>query len=962
MRIAKDHLATLALSCLVAIAAIAVAANRSAAQTGGVALAARGAVDGSSGGADQKAEACVSPGDPDAEAKAAAGLPVCAGSASQPAGGAGESLGPRGAVAAGAGTTPAQAAAIARLGVSSRELAALRDRQSAGELGSDDIQQLCLHLAARQIAPGDVGAIIGALGLDLSGEQLAQLRRCPKLGASAAEDAGSASAANQAAVAHGSRPAQVSSIETSFRALDSGARLEVPSATDLTQFGYSLFEQGAATQRASDVPVGTSYVIGPGDELRLILWGRINNTLTLTVGRDGSVAIPEIGPLQIAGLTFEQAKELIEGRAGQITGVKVDVTMGRLRTIQVFVVGEVARPGAYQVSALSHVANAIEAAGGITKIGTLRHIELRRGNQIAKVIDLYGLLLGGRIEGDIQLQPGDVIFVPVIGPVAAVVGDVKRPAIYELSRAHVPIAAVIRLAGGITAFGYSQRVEVERVENHRKRIVLDINLNRIGRRRFAVHDGDLVKVYPVLPAEHDVVIVRGNVNRPGKYQWRAGMRISDLIAAAEGVAPHTFFRYAMIRRAEGRAKSTRVVPIDLGKALSGDISSPQDLALERNDRLTVFSESQLKYLPTVQVLGEVRSPGYYVLSEGMRVSDLIYLAGGLRDDAYRKGAELARTQVIDGSHTSHTFMDVDLRAALDDSPSSDPLLQPDDQIFVRRATDWHLPWVVYVHGRVARPGPYTIREGERIASVLERCGGLLPNAYLPATVLIRQSVRRMQQERLDQARLRLKEAIARAQLNPGALTPASLESGGAGANSAALTALERVLGQSEREQAQGRLVIHLKPLDELAGSPDNVVMVDQDSLTIPRRPSSVNVLGQVYSPSAIVFRPGQTVRDYLDQAGGPSEGADPVHIMVIRADGSILTEDGIRASRESTMFPLLPMISGGLMASPVGPGDTIYVPEKLIYTNNLQVTATVTQIVSQTVMSLAVIGILATSL
>jgi protein involved in polysaccharide export with SLBB domain len=911
---------------------------------------------------------CVNPTDPHADAAAAAGLPPCA-----PSGAGAASATPGGATnALSAGSAPLNRQSVSnvmqQLGLSADELGALKNQMSSGALSPDDIQQLCLHFAAKQLGPNDVAGIAGALGLNFTDEQLSQLKSCTQLAVPGAP--GTQNAAAAAEVAHGASPDEVSSIEKTFRGLDTGATPETPSARNITQFGYSLFaSKGASFAAASDIPVGSNYRIGPGDELRVLIWGRINNTLALTVSRDGSVAIPEIGPLQVAGLTFEQAKKLIEDRAGQITGVKVDVTMGRLREIQVFVVGEVTAPGAYNVSALGHVANALEAAGGITKIGSLRRIELRRGNQLAKIIDLYGLLLNGRVEGDDQLQPGDVIFVPVIGPVAGVVGDVKRPAIYELTGRGEPLRDLIKLTGGISAFGYSQRVQVERVQNHEKRIALDVDLNQLRSQRFEIGDGDLVKVYPVLPVQHDVVVVRGNVNRPGKYQWHAGMRLSDLVAAAEGVAPHTFFRYAMIRRKEGPEKATRIVPVDLAAALSDHSAGPQNVALDQEDELTIFSESQMKYLPTVQVLGEVRNPGYYVLSQGMRVSDLLYLAGGLRDDAYQKQAELARTQVVDGTRTAHTFMDVDLRAALSATDANNPALVANDQLFVRRATDWHLPWVVQVRGRVARPGPYTIHEGERIASVLERCGGLLPDAYLPAAVLIRESIKQIQQERLDEARARIQQAIIQTQLNPSMFSTASLAAvpgGGAPAQSAAgndsVAMLQRVLAESESHQAQGRLVIHLKPLNELANTPDNIAMVDQDVLTVPRRPAAVNVLGQVYSPNAIVYRPGLTVRDYLNQAGGPNEGADPDHIMIIKADGSVMTDDGIRASKQAAMFPLLPVISGGLMASRADPGDTIYVPEKLMYVNKLQMTATITQVVSQTLSSLAVVGLLAASL
>jgi len=943
--------------------------------------------DSQQGGAVSNAmsRGCVRPGDPDA---ADSGLPPCAtadnnGDSQPPAQAGPPTL---------SGATPglngstvmrgtqgfsntmnkqSMTAVIQQLGISADELGSLKNEMVSGGLSPDDMQELCLHFAAKQLSANDVAGIAKSLGLTFTDQQLAQLRSCTGLAGQGGPDETVSPGQqmgmtpSQSANAIANQPA--SSVEAQFRGLDSAVAPAAPSTRNLQQFGYSLFASRVSTfAPVANVPVTDNYVIGPGDQLKMLMWGRINNTLNLTVGRDGSVSIPEIGPLQVAGLTFAQTKQLIEDHAGQITGVKVDVTMGKLKTIQVFVVGEVEQPGAYTVSALSHVSNALSAAGGITKIGSLRKVELRRGNQLVRTIDLYSLLLAGNEQGDEQLQPGDVIFVPVIGPVVGMIGDVKRPAIYELGRSGEPLNSVIKLGGGIGAFGYSQRVQVERVDAHQKRIALDVDLNDIRSQRFDIRDGDLIKVYPVLPTQQDIVTVRGSVNRPGKFEWHQGMRVADLVQLAEGTAPHTFFKYALIRRKEGKARTVRLVPVDLGEALSDIVGGPQNIALEQEDELTVFSESQMKYLPTVQVFGEVRNPGYYVMSQGMHVSDLLYLAGGLKDDAYQKSAEIARTQVINGSHTSHTFMDVDLRAALSGSDEHNPELVANDQLFVRRASDWHLPWVVMVKGMVARPGPYTIHDGERIASVLERSGGLLPDAYLPATVLIRQSIKELQQKRLDEARERLQASIVRIQMNPGTINQLSATQNPQNQNPATspqtLNALERVLTETEGQQAQGRLVIHMHPLNELANSPDNVVLVDQDQVTIPRRPDAVNVLGQVYSPNAIVYRPGLTTRDYLNQAGGPNEGADPEHIMVIKADGSVMTDQGIKQSKESTMFPLLPVISGGLMSARLDPGDTVYVPEKLIYENKMQETATVTQIIANAASSLAVIGILGASL
>ncbi|SRR5579875_330556 len=861
--------------------------------------------------------------------------------------------------------SPDQMAAVAqRLGLSLDDLNALRSEAANGGLTSDEIQRLCLRLSAKGIDPQQIEAMAGALGLGLNAVQMASLKSCSALGQSPQGMPTPQNAQQTQQPPYSPLgPSQLgpSSIEQTFQSLDSGVPPTAPTPKTLTQFGYSLFNQPVSTfAPTDDVPVGDDYLVGPNDEMKILIWGRVNDSLDLFVNRDGTILVPEFGPVQVAGLTFGQAKQLIEDHAKQITGVKIDVTMGKLRTIQVFVIGEVNQPGAYTVSALSRVSNAIVAAGGIAKTGSLRRIEIRRRNQTLRTVDLYNLLLTGDNSGDVRLEPQDVIFVPVIGPVAAVAGDVKRPAIYEISQ-HSTLAGVLRLAGGITAFGYSQRLQVERVQNHDRRVVLDVDLNTARTRAYPIEDGDLIKVYTVLPQQTNVVTIDGNVNRPGKYEYRPGMHLTDLINQAEGVLPRTYFRYALLRR-QGPQKNQRLIPVNLDDAMSNATDSNSNLVLSPGDDLTVFSETQIRDLPTVLVQGEVRNPGYYVLDHQMRVSDLIYVAGGLKDDAYERQAELARTQVINGVKTIHTYMDVDLRAALSGSDAQNPVLMANDQLFVRKASDWHLPWVVQIRGEVRRPGPYAIHKGERIAELLQRSGGLLPDAYLPATVFIRQSIKTVQQQALDQARAQLEQKVAQLQLMP-AQAGTSASQNGSDSYSKALLTMQNVLSDTQNQQAQGRLVVHLGPIDQLVQSANNVELEDGDQIAIPRRPSAVQVLGQVYTPNAIIWQRNLRTRDYLQMAGGPTEGADPDHIFVIRADGSVLTDQGLRDSEKSQMFPLLPVISGsGLMDTSLNPGDTIYVPEQLVYVDKTAYWKDVTQIIANGAMSLGVMGLLGAQL
>jgi len=705
--------------------------------------------------------------------------------------------------------------------------------------------------------------------------------------------------------------------------------------------------------------VGDDYVIGPGDEIEVLMWGRLNEHLTYRVGRDGSVLVNGVGPIQVAGLTFGQVKKLLQGRLEQIDGVQVAVTMGQLRTIQVFVVGQVNQPGSYTVSALSRISSALQAAGGISKVGSLRHVELRRGNQVIDVLDLYDLLLAGKSIHDARLDDGDVIFVPVIGSVVAVAGDVKVPAIYELAGRGASIRQVLQLSGGVSAFSYLERVQVERVVNHQLMVALDIDLQSPQARRFVIRDGDVVKVYSVLPDQTNIVKLTGNVRRPGDYQWRQGMRVSDLVRLGEGTKPHTFFQYALIRRMEGPQKFTHFVPVDLGAALAGDPSA--DRLLDRMDELSVLSEDDLRVAPHVVIQGQVRKPGTYSLSEDMRLSDLIYLAGGLTADADRNFVQLARTQVVDNG-TQHIYMKVNLAHALDGSRTSDLLLKDNDEVFVNVAPNWHMPWVVQVAGRVLKPGNYTIGQDDRLSSVLQRCGGFLPDAFPEGMVLLRTSVQRQEQTRLDESRARLSKEVAQYSISL-PLMSATQNQGGGGSNSmAAIATLRDLVDLATSERALGRVVIHYSDYSDFVRSPDNLVLEDGDRLQIPKRPSSVSVLGQVYNPTSIVARPNLTVADYVAAAGGAMQTADLNNLLVISADGSVVSQQGLKSEGDHRIFPFLNVVSPNIMDRHVNAGDTIYVPENL---NDIpayirtQYHAQIATIIAGAAQTLAVIGLLA---
>jgi polysaccharide export outer membrane protein len=846
------------------------------------------------------------------------------------------------------------------LNVSPGQVERFKEQYQSGNLTQDQFQELCARVAAKHLSDQDVQALASSMGF--STDQVERLRQCAQAANPPAFPTRRQRAlgvenrntiARQFELERRRQKLKTSAIEQEFRSLASPLRQpEAPSPEHLEQFGYSVFSEPVSTfAPATNVPVSDDYILGPGDSLTVLLWGRLNQSVNLHVQRDGTVLMPRIGPIAVAGLTFEQAKKLVESRAGQIEGVQVNVTMGAVRTIQVFVMGKVNQPGLYTVSALSHVSNALVAAGGIAKVGTLRKVELRRAGRTTKVIDLYDMLLRGDSSGDVRLEPRDVIFVPVIGPVVGMTGNVNSPGIYEM-RGESDLRSVLKLAGGVSAFGYAQRVQVERIDNHQRRIALDVDLTALGRSHFLARDGDLVKVFPVLRQQQNTVVLKGNVNRPGSYEWRAGMRVSDLIREGEGISDHTFLDYATIRRRVAPTQRVEYLPVDLGAAMQGS-SLTLDVQLRPRDELTIYSDNDLNDVPTVSVSGSVRKPGTYPLSQGMKLSDLIYEAGGLKEDAYRRRGTLARTEVLDGATTRHSYIDVDIAAALEPDSRVDPTLNPHDEFFVQQASNWHKPWEVKIGGQVQRPGPYVIREGERLSELIRDSGGLRPAAYLPALVFERKAIKEMQAARLRESRDRLKHDLVRVALMP-------QQTGEKGSDkTAAVAMVERILQETQGDGAIGRISLNISSAEILPGSPSDLVLQNQDVIVVPSRPSSVNVLGQVYTPVALVYEPNLRTKDYLQMAGGVAETGDSDHVFVIKANGAILTDESYEAARKSQIFPALPLISGGLMDAYLDPGDTVFVPEKLIYVTGLQYTKDVTTIIANAAQGLAIIGLLA---
>ncbi|MEJ2347436.1 MAG: SLBB domain-containing protein, partial [Gammaproteobacteria bacterium] len=356
----------------------------------------------------------------------------------------------------------------------------------------------------------------------------------------------------------------------------------------LKPFGYDLFSGVPTTfAPATDIPVPSDYVIGPGDTVQVQLFGKDNSEYSLVVTRDGTLNFPGLGPVPVTGLTFAELRKNLEKRVReQMIGVKASITMGALRSIRVFVLGDARRPGSYTVSALSTMTNALFVSGGIDKIGSLRDIQLKRHGKVITHLDLYDLLLHGDTSHDRRLLPGDVIFVPPVGDTVGVSGEVKRPAIYELKN-ETTVGQVVKLAGGLLPNADPKVTQLERVGTNQERTLVDVDLSKAAGRSMHVRDGDVVRVYSVLGRLSDVVTLAGHVERPGKRQWRQGMRLTDLISSADDLRPRADMHYVLIRRELPPDRRVQVFSADLAAALRNPNSSA-NVALRPRDKVLVF--------------------------------------------------------------------------------------------------------------------------------------------------------------------------------------------------------------------------------------------------------------------------------------------------------------------------------------------------------------------------------------
>jgi len=725
----------------------------------------------------------------------------------------------------------------------------------------------------------------------------------------------------------------------------------------LPRYGRSIFNKNVSTfAPTDDAPIPADYRLGVGDQLVVQLFGKENGEYALVVGRDGNVNFPKLGGITLAGLIFEDAQKLIETRVSQqLIGVDSAVTLGRLRAINVFMSGEVSVPGAYSVSALTTISQALFQAGGVNAIGSLRDIQVRRGGEVVSRFDVYDLLMRGDVSDDIRLQSGDVIFVPTVTSVVEVRGEVKRPMAYELI-GDESVSDLIAMSGGFTKDAFASLAVLVRTSLEGGLPSAEsLNLLSQSAKQLLLRDGDILDVPSNGGALANTVDVRGAVYRPGAIGWRPGLRVSDILGSAErDLMPIADLSYSLVIRVKNQLLDIEVIQFSLIDSLLNSTGAG-DPELKVGDQVLVFSAPDLEASAptafsrasllkpvlsklalqardgeprlTTSVQGAVKVPGEYPILPDYRVADLIRAAGGLKDSAFLDAAELRRiTERVSGEVVA-SYQEIDLDKVL--STTGGTLLQSRDSLTVRDIPDWSPNETITIEGEVRFPGTYRIVKGETLTDVVARAGGLTDEAAPEASTFTRVSVAAREADRALQFARDIQQTFATR-----LLTEESTSQG--------LSEITQIVSALEASGGKGRLLIDLGMA--LAGDPNYDLEVESgDVLSIPQRSNTVSVVGEVQRSGTHTYQGELALEDYIDLSAGLTRRADESGIYIVKANGSVVT-----LQRNLWRF------TGDNKS--LDPGDTIVVPINTQYKESLASWREITQIVYQSVVSIAAVA------
>jgi protein involved in polysaccharide export with SLBB domain len=782
-------------------------------------------------------------------------------------------------------------------------------------------------------------------------------------------------------------------------------------------YGVNLFLNPPSTfAPLNAIPVPPDYVVGPGDELLIQVWGQVSLNSRYIVDRSGSVYIPQVGSVHVAGVQFAQMHDFLKSQMGRVfRNFDLNVNMGQLRSIQVFVVGQARRPGTYTISSLSTLLNALFATGGPNPQGSLRHIQLKRGNTVVVDFDLYDLLLHGDKSKDEKLLPGDVIYIPPVGAQVAVAGSVNTPAIYELkSPDSTTVGDILELAAGLTNVASKETVRLERVDERRMRSLTEVALDARGRAT-VLRDGDLLELNAVSGEYKDAVTLRGNVANPGRYAWRAGMRVRDLLPSKDALItrdywlkrsqlgqpmltyiptclPKTPFGipsliYGIPVGDEGqnpnwRYSSTRnpnLIGLPFGN--EGGSSNPsedgmtdggldcstvpesQTAASGRNDRYTppAFNGSNVAngYAASGSTSSNPNTPLYSTpqnnngapnqmsaTTASVGTNTIVNSSSGQfkpRNDVKLSEPDIDWSYAVierqskENLTTSLVPFNLGKLVLAGDSSQNLELL-PGDVVTIFSKADIHVPQAqqtryVRLEGEIGSAGVYSVLPGETLRHLVERAGGLTPDAYLYGAEFTRESTRRVQQQRLEEYVNQITLQVSTNATNNAGRAISAQDTAALGT---AQQQNQNVINSLRQVQATGRIVLEM-PADarDVSQLPD-LPLEDGDRFIVPRVPSTVSVDGAVYNQNSFVYDPSRRVGSYIRLAGGANRDADKNRAYVIRASGSVLSKQYSSSLRGNSFDSLH-----------IYPGDTVVVPLNLTKGNTIRLIVDIAQIVGQ---------------
>lgn len=676
-------------------------------------------------------------------------------------------------------------------------------------------------------------------------------------------------------------------------------------STTLLQFGYEIFASMAKKPSQYAVPRG-DYIIGPGDNVRVRVWGAGGDgEYEGVVSREGSIDVPQLGIINVAGVRYSEIDRVIAREAEKyVQGINIKTSLQQLRSVEVYVVGAVQQPGLHMVPAFSTVIDGLLATGGVKKTGTLRDVQLYRGGKLLKSVDLYDLLLKGDRNSDLPLQDHDVLFVPRIHETAAVAGAAIESGIYELKGANT-VGELLKMAGGLLPQGFTGRMYLRRfVENH-DFVVQDITATPDDQswKNIPVRNGDLLELGFLGSAWPLAVYLDGHVKASQVRKYEQGTKLSDLLTSPKLLKPEAITDYALLRRYDEQTARYTVETFPLARVFAREF----DLELRPFDRIQILSREESGVAESMTVAGGVWKPGTFSYGPGLTLATAISLAGGEKFGANLHQVEVSRQVANSGIVKTDLFV-------VDATVDKSFVLQPFDYVFVPQAKDAGVVKTVTLSGEVRYPGTYRIKAGERLSEIITRAGGFLPDAYFFGAKLTTKESKEIQKKSLENLVRELEmraQSISQQQVQTSA-SKEEVESVAAGK-----TILSQLIQKMKAVEPEGRVSIVLADLDSFRGSAYDFTLQDSATLHIPVRPSFVSTIGSVYSSSSYLFEANKTVGYYLAKSGGVAKNGDAEHMYLLRANGEVVS-----ASQQQGFF-------SGFESYKLMPGDALVVPEDL---------------------------------